>query len=339
MTCADKPICSVCIANYNGIDVIGPCLDSVLLQDFELPIEIIVHDDASMDGSVDFIREKYPEVRQIVSSTNVGYCVSNNRMVEQAQGEFILLLNNDTMLHEDALSTLYDFAVQQEVRGIVGLPQYNMVTGELIDIGSMLDPFFNPVPNRNPARQNVAMIIGACLWLPRALWVTLGGFPEWFESLAEDMFLCCIARLQGYPVTALPISGFDHFVGKSFGGGKTIRNAMNTTYRRRALSERNKTFVMIMCCPSPLSRLLIPVHLILFTLEGLLISLFKRDKRLWKTVYLNSLSAVVQKSKILSDNRKKIQACADKAHRFFLSFTLSPYKLVMLYKHGLPEVS
>jgi cellulose synthase/poly-beta-1,6-N-acetylglucosamine synthase-like glycosyltransferase len=57
----DSPACSVCIANYNGINLIGPCLDSVLAQDFSLPVEIIVHDDASSDESVSFIREHYPD--------------------------------------------------------------------------------------------------------------------------------------------------------------------------------------------------------------------------------------------------------------------------------------
>lgn len=200
-------VCSICIANYNGANVLAACLDSVFQQAFPYPFEVIVHDDASTDGSADIITQKYPAVRLLQSPTNVGFCVSNNRMAVVARGRFLLLLNNDAELHRDALATLYNVAVRQNVYGILGLPQYSMATGELIDRGSLLDPFCNPIPNLNQSRRDVGMIIGACLWLPRRLWEELGGFPEWFESLAEDMYLCCYARVKGYPVIASNIQG------------------------------------------------------------------------------------------------------------------------------------
>jgi hypothetical protein len=65
------------------------------------------------------------------------------------------------------------------------------------------------------------------------------------------MYLCCVARLWGHPVRALPASGYRHWQGKSFGGNRVADNRLSTTFRRRALSERNKTFVMAMTRPSP----------------------------------------------------------------------------------------
>jgi glycosyltransferase involved in cell wall biosynthesis len=73
---------SVCIANYNGAGIIDACIRSVLAQDCGFPVEIIVHDDASPDGSGQHVQECYPSVRLLESSENVGFCVSNNRMVE-----------------------------------------------------------------------------------------------------------------------------------------------------------------------------------------------------------------------------------------------------------------
>jgi GT2 family glycosyltransferase len=213
---AREPACSICIANYNGAGVIGPCLESIYSQDFHLPLEIIIHDDASTDTSVDFIRNHFPDVTLIVGERNIGYCVSNNRMVSLARGRYILLLNNDAVLHRDAIRTLYEYAERQPGPAILGLPQYDMQTGELIDRGSLFDLFLNPVPNLDRDRMDVGMVMGACLWMPRGLWDELGGFPEWFGSLAEDLYLCCIARLRGYPVRVLPESGFDHWVGMSF---------------------------------------------------------------------------------------------------------------------------
>lgn len=334
-----EPVCSVCIANFNGGDVLVSCLESVLRQDFAQPVEIIVHDDASTDGSVTIIRDKYPGVRLIRSDCNVGFCVSNNRMVAAAKGKFILLLNNDAELHTDALSKLFNYSVRENIDGIIGLPQYDMQTGELIDVGSMLDPFLNPIPNLDKMRFNVAMVIGACMWFPRRLWNELGGFPEWFESIAEDMYLCSLARLKGYPVIALQESGFNHWVGKSLGGGKVVQSTLQTTYRRRALSERNKSYVMILCYPGLLAYLLIPLHLLLLTTEGVVLSVVKKDWRIWSDIYKSCLKALWSRRWELARLRCEIQKKRTVSSRSFYSVhSLMPHKLKMLMKHGLPAV-
>lgn len=177
------------------------------------------------------------------------------------------------------------------------------------------------------------------MWLPRKLWDELGGFPEWFESVAEDMYLCCLARLKGYPVIALSESGFNHCVGRSLGGGKVILNALQTTYRRRALSERNKSYVMLMCYPGPLACLLIPMHLLLLTIEGLLLSIVKRDPRIWSDIYKSCLKALWSRRQELARSRYEIQKKRTVALRsFYAVHTIIPHKLTMLLKHGLPTV-
>jgi len=332
-----EPVCSICIANFNGGEVLEACIESVLRQDFAQPVEILVHDDASTDGSADIVSKKYPGVHLIRSNTNVGFCVSNNRMAAQARGKFILLLNNDAELHQNALSTLYNYSEKEKVYGIIGLPQYNKQTGELIDVGSLLDPFLNPIPNLDKLRSNVAMVIGACMWFPKQLWNELGGFPEWFESIAEDLYLCCLARLKGYPVIALPDSGFDHYVGGSFGGGKVVHGGLRTTYSRRALSERNKSYVMILCCPGPLAHILIPLHLLLSTMEGIILSVVMRDKRIWSDIYKSCLQAMWTRRRELSKLRREIQNKKTASSRSFYSMhSIVPYKLTMLIRHGLP---
>ncbi len=334
-----EPVCSICIANFNGGEVLEACVESVLRQDFAQPVEILVHDDASTDGSADIVSKKYPRVHLIRSNTNVGFCVSNNRMAAQARGKFILLLNNDVELYQNALSTLYNYSEKEKVYGIIGLPQYNRQTGDLIDIGSLLDPFLNPIPNLDKFRSNVAMVIGACMWFPKQLWDELGGFPEWFESIAEDLYLCCLARLKGYPVIALPDSGFDHYVGGSFGGGKVGRGGLSTTYRRRALSERNKSYVMILCCPGSLAYILIPLHLLLLTMEGIILSVVKGDQRIWSDIYKSCLKAIWIRRQELSKLRREIQKKGTASSRSFFSvYSIVPHKLKMLMKHGLPVI-
>ncbi|MBS0486236.1 MAG: glycosyltransferase, partial [Proteobacteria bacterium] len=72
---AAAPVCSVCIANYNGAAILADCIDSVLQQQREISVEIIIHDDASTDDSVAFLRAHYPQVELFVSEVNVGFCI------------------------------------------------------------------------------------------------------------------------------------------------------------------------------------------------------------------------------------------------------------------------
>lgn len=335
------PAISVCVANYNGLDVIGECLDSVLDQNIEgYSVEIIVYDDASIDHSASYIKRNYPQVTLIEETENVGYCTANNRMVEKAQGEYILLLNNDAALFPDALRTLVTESRMLGKPAILGLPQYNAETGELLDIGSLFDPFLNPVPNLDPARRDVGMIMGACLWLPKILWVELGGFPAWFGSIAEDMYFCCLVRLAGYPVRALAVSGYRHRVGHSFGGGK-VKDGMRleTTILRRSLSERNKTYVMCVTYPGFVFHVAFVFHLSLLMLEGIMLSILKMDFLILKNIYINVLRSVWINRHLLSQNRSGVQSARNiNVSQFFSVFIVAPYKLRMLLRYGLPKL-
>lgn len=329
---------SVCIANFDGIGFIDACIASVYAQQGELAIEIIIHDDASGDGSAAHIRARHPDVRLIESAENVGFCVANNRMAAQARGRYLLLLNNDATLLPDALATLHAEAVRLNRPAILTLPQYDAGTGELIDIGSRLDPFFNAVPNRE-AGATVAMVAGACLWIDKSLWDELGGFPEWFGSVAEDLYLCCRARLAGHPVRALGYSGYRHRVGASLGGGKPQAGKLVTTYRRRALSERNRACVMATLCPAPAVFVLLPLHLLLLLAEGTLLSLLRLSPRPFVGIYLPVFATLLrQRRRILALRRRIMADRRAAATDFFLPFEGVPWKLRMLLRHGLPRL-
>ncbi len=332
--------CSICIANYNGINLIDACIQSVLKQDFEECIEIIVHDDASTDESVAYIKKHYPSVVLIISETNVGFCVSNNRMVEASHGQYILLLNNDAELFPDAIKTFYEKAQKLGQPAILGIPQFDAANNRLIDIGSTFDLFLNPIPNINKDREEVGMIIGACLWLPRPLWDEIGGFPEWFGSLAEDMYLCLLARLYGYQVLALPTSGFRHWVGKSLGGGKVINNRLSSKLSRRIVSERNKTFTMILTYPTPALQLLLPLHLVLLLLEGAAIACIKLRWVIFTDVYWSCVVSQWQCATRLRKTRENIQGKRKISVKgFFDVFQKFPHKISLLWKHGIPQIN
>lgn len=331
------PVCSVCIANYNGERFLADCLDSVLAQGNDVAVEIIVHDDASSDGSIALLRERYPHIELLVSEHNVGFCESNNRMVAHARGKYVLLLNNDAALFPDALATLLAAAGEQNQPSILTLPQYDWETGDLVDRGCLLDPFYNPVPNVDPHRRDVAYGVGACLFLTRELWNELGGFPEWFGSMAEDMYICCLARLRGLSVAVTGTSGYRHRQGTSFGGNRVDAGKLNTTYRRRYLSERNKTAVMVICTPTPVVWPLLTVHCSALVLEGALFALLKRDRRIWQEIYGPALMGILCELRTLRARRVQVQDVRRAGLRAYLRvFTAVPRKLVLVRRHGLP---
>lgn len=334
-----SPLISVCIPHYNGIDLIDACINSVRKQICDAAIEIIVHDDASTDGSAEYIRAHHPDVHLIASNENVGFCVANNRMAEIAKGEYLLLLNNDASLLPDALATLFHETRRLNCQAILTVPQYDANTDELIDIGCRLDPFLNPVPNLDAQRNDVGMVIGACLWIDKSLWNELGGFPGWFGSIGEDLYLCCRARLAGYPVRALGTSGYRHHVGQSFGGGKAISGHLVSSFHRRRLSERNKTYVMLLCLPSLRLWLTLPLHLILLAAEGVILLLVKRDKRLWEEIYAHVFTSLYHEAGTLRRERRCIQAQrATTSHDFGSVFTWVPRKLQLLIQYGVPTL-
>lgn len=335
----EHPVCSVCIANYNGVALLDDCLTSVLAQQGDINIEIIVHDDASTDDSILLLRERYPQVELLASSQNVGFCVSNNRMVAHARGEFVLLLNNDAALYPDALATLLNAAHSSSKSGILCLPQYDWETGALVDRGCLLDPFYNPVPNLDSAQLDVAYAIGACFFLTRALWSELGGFPVWIDSIGEDLYMCCRARLCGYSVRALATSGYKHRQGQSFGGNRIVGGKLSTTYRRRYLSERNKTAVLVICTPTIWMWPLLVLHLLLLTCEGVAVSAVKRDRKVWLDIYAPTWHFVLNELGVLCAQRNRMQRLRSISWRDWLRvFTPKPRKLALLRRHGLPEI-
>lgn len=333
----ERPVVSVCIANYNGEHILPDCIESVLRQNGAPPFEIIVHDDASPDDSLAVLK-RYDDVRLIRSTENVGFCVSNNRMAEAARGDFVLLLNNDARLFEDALVTLGEESARLDDRAVLSLPQYDAGTGELIDRGGYLDFLASPVPTRKPSDQDVAMVMGACMWVPKAIWDEIGGFPEWFVTNAEDVYLCCYARALGYRVFVPDRSGYRHIVGSTLGGGKAADAGLTISVRRRQSSERNRTLVQWTFYPWWLIPIVFSINVLMLIPEALALALFNRRLDFLKPVYVDSLASAWRARRHVAAARR---ALAERgripAAEFFRGFRLVPQKLRLLLRHGLPR--
>ena len=100
---------SVVIVNYNVKYFLEQCLYAVRKAKQHLPIEVFVVDNNSVDGSMEMLKEKFPEVQLIENKKNVGFSVANNQAMQIAQGEYFLLLNPDTVVQEDTFVKICDF--------------------------------------------------------------------------------------------------------------------------------------------------------------------------------------------------------------------------------------
>lgn len=119
---------SVIIVNYNVKYYLDQCIRSVLraFEEMNTPAEIIVVDNHSADGSVDYLEQRYPQklfpmVRFVRSAHNLGFARANNIAIRQSRGEYVLLLNPDTIVGEDALKESVDFMDAHEDAGAVGV--------------------------------------------------------------------------------------------------------------------------------------------------------------------------------------------------------------------------
>ena len=119
---------SVIIVNYNVKYYLDQCIRSVLraFEEMNTPAEIIVVDNHSADGSVDYLEQRYPQklfpmVRFVRSAHNLGFARANNIAIRQSWGEYVLLLNPDTIVGEDALKASVDFMDAHEDAGAVGV--------------------------------------------------------------------------------------------------------------------------------------------------------------------------------------------------------------------------
>lgn len=100
---------SIVIVNYNTYRLIQNCLKSVYEQTKDIDFEVIVSDNGSIDGSIEMIKQEFPQVILIENNANLGFGAANNRGLKLAKGKYIFYLNSDTILLNNAVKIFYDY--------------------------------------------------------------------------------------------------------------------------------------------------------------------------------------------------------------------------------------
>jgi GT2 family glycosyltransferase len=120
---------SIVIVNYNVKHFLEQCLSSVRRAIEGIDADVWVVDNNSVDGSVRMVREKFPEVKVIANKENLGFSRANNQAIRESEGEYVLLLNPDTVVEDDTFSKIISFMDDHPEAGGLGV---KMLTGKEI---------------------------------------------------------------------------------------------------------------------------------------------------------------------------------------------------------------
>ena len=237
---------SVVIVNYNVKYYLEQCLESVRRASQGLQVEVFVVDNLSTDGSVPYLRERFPEVTFIENNENVGFARANNQAIRQSRGEYVLLLNPDTILCEDTLRRFVDFMDAHLEAGAAGaymlhadgtfapesrrgLPTpfvaFCKMSGltRLFPKSRLFGRYYMGYLDVNEANR-IEAISGACMMLRREALDRVGLLDEDFFMYGEDIDLSYRILQGGFHNYFLPVRML-HYKGES-----TVKNSYRYVY-------------------------------------------------------------------------------------------------------------
>ena len=196
--------------------------------------EVILVDDASTDDSRDFLRELPPPHVVLLNERNLGYAASNNRAARIAQGEFLVLLNNDLILEPGWFDPMLNAFARYPRAGVVGNIQLAVDNGEVDHAGVIFRDGGYPVHHREPlaaaqargAYASFPAVTAACCMVRREWFLRTGGFDEGYRNGFEDNDLCLRAREDGFTNLVATGSVVRHHISRSPGrAAHEYRNA------------------------------------------------------------------------------------------------------------------
>ena len=234
---------TVVIPNYKGIKFIEGCLASLYAQEAGTPeFEVLVVDNASADGSVELIREKFPQTRLICLSENTGFCHAVNVGIEASESPFVLLLNNDTKVYPDFVKKLYHAMERKNRVFSVSACMLTWDRPELLDDAGDQYNLLGWGYGRGKGKpceayQKRARIFSACggaALYRRSVLDEIGLLDENHFAYLEDMDLGYRARIHGYENVYEPGARVIHYgsasTGSRYNAWKTRRAAANNVY-------------------------------------------------------------------------------------------------------------
>jgi GT2 family glycosyltransferase len=227
---------SVIIVSWNAREFLRNCLNSIQEVGRSTVREIIVVDNASIDGSAEMVADQFPEVLLIRSAENLGFARANNLGIKRSSGSWLALVNSDVIVHANCFPKLVDFLSSHEKVGLVG-PKIFGGDGRLQPSCRRLPTLWNttcqtfalpsifPRSNLFSGRQlplstyesaQEVEVLSGCFWMARRSAVDqVGGLDERFFFYAEDVDWCKRFWDNGWKIMLVPEATATHFGGGS----------------------------------------------------------------------------------------------------------------------------
>lgn len=223
---------SIIIVSWNTRELLENCLSSILANPPTSPFEIWVVDNASRDNSSQLVREKFPQVHLIENHENVGFARANNQAVRQCAGDYVLLLNPDTLIESGALQSLVDFLNTRSEAGAAGArilnpdrtlqisshprPTLSRELWRLFHLDTLAPYALYPVSKWEAGQpQEVDILMGACLLVRKEVLNQVGFLDEGYFMYSEEVDLCYRIQRAGWRLYWVPQAKVLHFGGQS----------------------------------------------------------------------------------------------------------------------------
>lgn len=203
---------SACIVNWNCREHLQGCLQSLREAATEVALEVVVVDNGSTDGAAEMVAELFPEVVLIRNATNAGFSRGNNQAAQRARGRYLFFLNNDTVVPPGTLHGLLEYARAHPEAGIIGprlrdeLGRQQLSCRACPTLAALLHRItwlrwtglFRRGYRRYRGRDGVSsasprpveILMGAAMFMPRAVFRAVGAWDEDYTFGGEDIDLC-----------------------------------------------------------------------------------------------------------------------------------------------------
>jgi len=222
------PLISVIVVNYNGKKYLSDCFNSLFHQTYS-PLEMIMVDNASDDGSVGYVQQNFPDVKMFTQSTNLGFAGGTNVGIRVAKGEFIFTLNNDTIADSHLLEEIVRPMQLDSRVGVCGskmlLPD-GRINSTAICISRSGAAWDRGMGEPDHGQFDLPEeVFGACAGAAlyrRSMLEEIGLFDEDFFLFMEDVDLAFRAQLSGWKCMYVPSARVVHIHGGTAGPGSDM---------------------------------------------------------------------------------------------------------------------
>lgn len=226
---------SIIIVNFNSNNYLGKCLESIYANPPDCDFEVIVVDNASTDDSISIVKNVFPQVDIILNENNKGFSAANNIGIKASQGKYILLLNHDTLIRNNALNVLLDFmsnnpdvgACGPKILNSDGTIQHQCKRGFPTPLSTLVHMAgFNKLMPKSKLFGHYLMtyidinqinevdsLSGSCMLIRKEILVNIGGLDELFFLYGEDLDLCYRIKQGKFKIYYVPQAIITHFGG------------------------------------------------------------------------------------------------------------------------------